>query len=164
MSVIRITDAERRQIIATRPVHGGERSKEQRGLNRSVFQSLKSKYGIPSNHKVKVEIDSQSNPDYLVLKNKDSGVPYEDLTLRGGTPIKAPVWAEAPRVVLKVPAMAPPMPKQVLGFTARVSSINVEDALQLLRAEGDACDSFATSVDQADGKLYLKNGRLYFLA
>lgn len=179
MSVVRITDAERRSIIATRPMSGGERTPQQREDNRRVFQAIKAKYGIPSNAKIRVEVDSKNNPDYCVLKNKETGLPYEDIYNRTGTPIKAPAWAEPSRVQIEkmaaaqmqasmvqkaVAAMPPPQPKAVPQYSARAGSINLEDALQLLRSEGDACDSFGTSMVVALGKVWVENGRLYFVA
>ena len=169
MSHVRITEAERASIIATRPRTGSERSEAQRDANRRIFAAIKSRYGVPSNHKVKVEIDAPGNPDYLVLKNKETGAPYTDLAARVARPAPVQAYpfdeAVSPRkpVTVKVPdypqaQTAPRMP------ALKVHSINLEDALQLLRAEGDMCDSFATTTASVDGSISIKDGRLYFLA
>lgn len=197
MSVVRLTEQERSAILATRPAYGGERTKSQKDANIRIFKSIKDKYGIPSNKMLKVEIDKSSNPDYLVLKDKETGRPFEDIYGRSPKPV--PAFA-APAVERKTlsPAAAWPYPSEpgsqhydemtldkkagpkldvvapqarvgagymprASGPELKVASISLDDARDLLRAEGDMCTSYAASTDVAQGNVYVKDGRLFFV-
>lgn len=201
MSVVRLTEQERSAILATRPAYGGERTKSQKDANIRIFKSIKDKYGIPSNKMLKVEIDKSSNPDYLVLKDKETGRPFEDIYGRSPKPVPAfAAPAELPKAArpspasewpfpdspgaqhstiyekmaatdkIKLDVVAPQSGRMGAGYTPRASgpelkvgSISLDDARDLLRAEGDMCTSFATSTDVPQGNVYVKDGRLFFV-
>lgn len=196
MSVIRITEQERSAIVATRPRYGGERNEREREANRQVFKQIKAKYGIPSNKKIAIEIDATGNPHYLVLKDKETGRPFEDLNARRGVPVTIvdtydtayPPYVSPPAKPAQgyadprvVPARASDAhldmvakPTHLLGAVAagaredagptlKLGSISLEDAVDLLRVEGDMCTSFATSSAVAKANVFVENGRLYFV-
>lgn len=195
MSVIRITEQERSAIVETRPRYGGERNEREREANRQVFKQIKAKYGIPSNKKIAIEIDATSNPHYLVLKDKETGRPFEDLNARRGVPVEPaarPVedWPYATPAAKPAQGYADPrvMParasdaqlgqvakpshllgavaagaREAAGPTLKLGSISLEDAVDLLRVEGDMCTSFATSSAVAKANVFVENGRLYFV-
>lgn len=45
----------------------------------------------------------------------------------------------------------------------KLGSISMEDALRLLRADGDMSDSFASATGEASAELFMKNDRLFFV-
>lgn len=173
MSAIKITPDERQAILDTRPRYGGTRSRDEKAANAEVFRRIKAKYGIPSNRKLKVEIDAVYNPDFCVLKDKETG---ETLT-QVGARASAPVRTAAPKSLEPQaqwpyptgsdkldPVVAGPVPSAAPIGEFKVASINLQDALELLRAEGDMCDSHAKSTKQMTGNLMIEGGRLYFVS
>ena len=44
--------------------------------NKPVFADIKRQYGIPSDHKLAIEIDDTRSPDYLIIKNKHTRLGY----------------------------------------------------------------------------------------
>lgn len=45
----------------------------------------------------------------------------------------------------------------------KLGSISLEDALRLLRADGDMADSYASASGEASAELFVKNDRLFFV-
>ncbi len=145
MPFIRITETDAQALRATRS-SWGSRTKSQRGSQREVFKDLKRRYGIPANLKLKVELDNRHSPDYLVLKDKRSGEALNELA---ATP-----HAQAP---------AAAAPAQGTSGGVRLGSISMDDALLLLREEGDGYDSHATATRPAPSSVFVEGDRLYFV-
>lgn len=154
MPFIRITETDASRIRATRG-SWGSRTKQQRAAQRQVFADLKRRFGIPANLKLKVELDNRHSPDYLVLKDKRSGEALNELAA-------TPHAQAAPRH---------PYPGTAQGYSApapvapglRLGSISLEDALALLRADGDDNDSYAVATRAAPANVFVENDRLFFV-
>ncbi len=155
MPFIRITEADAQRIRATRS-SWGSRSKFQRGTQREVFKDLKRRYGIPAHLKLKVELDDHFSPDYLVLKDKRSGEALNELA---ATPNAQP----APSYPFPGSQRAAPAPAQGTVGGVRLGSISMDDALALLREEGDSYDSHATATRPAPSSVFVEGDRLYFV-
>lgn len=53
--------------------------------------------------------------------------------------------------------------KDTASVVLKLGSISVDDALKLLRIEGDTSDSFASSSGEATAAVFVKNDRLFFV-
>lgn len=154
MPFIRITETDAQALRATRS-SWGSRTKSQRGSQREVFKDLKRRYGIPANLKLKVELDNRHSPDYLVLKDKRSGEALNELA---ATP-----HAQAPAPSYPFPGAQRAAPAQGTSGGVRLGSISMDDALSLLREEGDSYDSHATATRPAPSSVFVEGDRLYFV-
>lgn len=71
---------------------------DRKALKKDLFTIVKDKFGIPSEHKLKVEVDNASSPDYLVLIRKSDSSRYElDLAGRWDGAVYVPPAAPAVR-------------------------------------------------------------------
>ena len=152
MPFIRITETDANSIRSTKGSWGA-RSKAQRAAQRQVFADLKRRFGIPSNLKLKVELDNRNSPDYLVLKDKRSGEALNELV---ATPHAQP----APSYPFPSAECAAPPPA---APGVRLGSINLIDAIALLREEGDGYESFANATRPATSSVFVEGDRLYFV-
>jgi len=50
---------------------------DRRSLKRDIFAVVKDKFGIPAEHKVKVEVDNPYSPHYLTVIRKVDGAAYQ---------------------------------------------------------------------------------------
>lgn len=48
-----------------------------KAMKADLFRLVKDTFGIPQDHKLKVEVDAASSPDFLVLYRKTDGQPYQ---------------------------------------------------------------------------------------
>lgn len=164
---LRITESERAAIIATRNPYG-ERTKEQKSAQVAAFRAIKRRLGLDDDRKIKIEIDAPGNPDYLVVKDSLTGRSIPDPSATRPAPMAAYQPPAPPSVKVDEPVKY--MPKHgatpqapATGPALKVASITVEDALELLRAEGDMCTSYVTTTAAVEGSVSVKDGRLYFV-
>lgn len=68
-----LTQAQANYLKAIRNMADNDR----KSLKADLFTIVKDKFGIPSEHKLKVEVDNVSSPDYLVLIRKSDSSRYE---------------------------------------------------------------------------------------
>lgn len=77
----KLTATQAATIIAAR----GYSTSDRRATKNRVFAEAKAAFGIPASVKLKAEVDDTSSPDYLVLKDKNTGA-----TFTAPTPINTP--------------------------------------------------------------------------
>lgn len=174
MSYLRITESERAAIIATRNPYG-DRTKEQKSAQVAAFRAVKARLGLDPDRKIKIEIDAPGNPNYLVVIDSATGRPIIDpsaapaaraLEPKAAWPYPTGSSDLPPTVKVDEPVKAAPKQGAVppgSGALLKVASITIEDALELLRAEGDMCTSFAATTSVVDGSVSIKDGRLFFV-
>ena len=64
--------------------------------NTGMFADIKCQYGIPSDHKLAIEIDDTRSPDYLVIKNKHTRLGYcQDGSMAAVPTTAAPIMADS---------------------------------------------------------------------
>ena len=79
-------------------------------LRRAMFASIKESFGIPAEHKVKVELDDLASPRYAVVIRKQTDQPYTIDPLTGRVPS-----TDAPQ--------APPRAPRYRWFAADISVV-----------------------------------------
>lgn len=97
MAFAKISATHRDLLITLRTVTDTAARKR---ILKSVFGEIKTTLGIPEKHRLKVELDNTSSPDYMVLIRKRTGEKYPLGTCNR--------WADAPplpapRTVISVP-------------------------------------------------------------
>lgn len=163
-NVIRISESDANRLRSTVPSYG-RRTRYQRDAQRAVFRDLKSRYGIPGHLKLKVEINNRNAADYLVLKDKRSGEALHELA---ATPAARPA-PSYPFPGQNLQRVAPQTSGYGVGAQnsadngLAVGSISLEDALELLRGEADASDSYADGTKAMPTSVRVEDGRLYFV-
>lgn len=72
------------------------RNNRDNGLsNTDMFADIKRQYGIPSDHKLAIEINDTYSPDYLVIKNKHTRLGYcQDGSMATSPATAAPIMAD----------------------------------------------------------------------
>lgn len=88
-------------------------------------------------------------------------------TIAAGTPAKATPVKPNPGLDRVAPADhrfgSPAQAVDAASVVLKLGSISVDDALKLLRIEGDTSDSFASSSGEATAAVFVKNDRLFFV-
>lgn len=98
----KISRAQANTLIALRSLPNDADRKEAR---KEVFKAIKEQFGIPAEVKIKVEVDNQSSPTYLVVKNKYNEVfPLRDVDGKW-TGAPAPTLPERRSFVFSVDAL-----------------------------------------------------------
>lgn len=84
----KLTATQAATLIAARSASTYDR----RQTKRRVFAEAKAAFGIPSSTKLRVELDDTTNPNYLVLRDKRTGVAIEvpDRATSTATPVATP--------------------------------------------------------------------------
>lgn len=70
MAIAKLTPTQAATLIAARGAYN------RKAIKADIFAQAKAAFGIPSDVKVKVEVDETGDPDYLVLKNKHTGATF----------------------------------------------------------------------------------------
>lgn len=180
--MLQITPAQAAAIIATRDTYDEKTRKRRKA---AIFAQIKAEHGLRSTQKIKFEIDNPNSPDYLVIKDGETG-----LRLQSPKPLAPPkreasypfpggekAQAGTPAKSLVKPAIRgltldESMPHQVQGGHAvaadayvrlKLGSVSLDDLLELLRAEGETIGSFATSEDHAPNSVFVRGDRLFFV-
>lgn len=74
MAFAKITASHRDLLLTIRTITDTAARKR---ILKNVFAEIKAKYGIPEKHRLKVELDNASSPDYLVMIRKKTGEKYK---------------------------------------------------------------------------------------
>lgn len=86
MALAKLSLAQAALLVHLRNYSGSDQTRKD--MKADLFKLVKDSFGIPHEHKLSVEIDNASSPDFLVLKRKKNGMPY-DLGADGR-------WVDAP--------------------------------------------------------------------
>jgi len=119
-------------------------------MRKQLFAALKAKFGIPSSHSLKVELDDTASDAYAVLQRKKTGAAY-DLHADG----KWVDWADRPAPVA-VPVAAPQPVASPLG-TAYPTYAAGQSPRRFFEIDADGvsdvitCASFDSGVDVLTG-------------
>lgn len=132
---ITITDDQRTEFLRAREAHTADEAKS---IRRSTWASIRAQHGIPEDIKLRVEIDHQSDPNYKVLRDKETDYPL--WKMNDGRVVASPVGPiesadEAPRGGRFASTAA---------NQNDLYCITVDDFLRLMREGGDADDHVYT--------------------
>ena len=142
MAYAQLTPSQANYLRLARTMSDEDRS----AIRAELFRSVKLAFGIPEDHKLRVEIDDAAHPQYLVLIRKKTDQPYV-LGANGKW-----VGASAPQGTVSRPPV-------VRWF--QVDSADVDDLMDAAR-QSLTNDWYEGSMDKPDDltTVYGSNGRL----
>lgn len=125
---ITITESQRNEFLRAREVHTADEAKS---IRRAAWASIRAKHGIPEDIKLRVEVDLQHDPNFKVIRDKETDYPL--WKMNDGRVVASPVGPiepadEAPRGGRFATAED--------GRAPEVYAIGVDSLLRLLR-DGD---------------------------
>lgn len=130
MALAKLSLAQAALLVHLRNYSGSDQTRKD--MKADLFKLVKDSFGIPHDHKLSVEIDNASAPDFLVLKRKKNGMPY-DLGADGR-------WVEASQPT------APAVPVQRNFTVSFAKVVSATDANQAARDFIDEHLGFTTDV------------------
>ena len=153
MALAKLSIAQAALLVHLRNYSGSDQTRKD--MKADMFKLVKDSFGIPHDHKLSVEIDNASSPDFLVLKRKKNGMPY-DLGADGR-------WVEASQPV----APAAPAPKRWFKFTDL--DVLFDEVMERLLNNSTAWDDGTDTLDHesdvtVNGDFALVEGGMYVRA
>lgn len=115
MALAKLSLAQAALLVHLRNYSGSDQTRKD--MKADLFKLVKDSFGIPHEHKLSVEIDNASAPDFLVLKRKKNGTVYQ--LDAGGR------WVDAPQPAAQV---APATHTYTVSFSKTVIATDANQA------------------------------------